>query len=104
MQYRRGLEALLALVVVKTGISARFAARLADFSVVRETVQLMRERVAHGEADHLVAERVWQELARGLMRASRRACLRCCASAARSRLLPETELNRGHVNFGQTPK
>jgi tRNA nucleotidyltransferase (CCA-adding enzyme) len=28
---------------------------------------LMRSMVAHGEADHLVAERVWQELARGLM-------------------------------------
>jgi len=27
----------------------------------------MREMVAHGEVDHLVAERVWQELARGLM-------------------------------------
>jgi tRNA nucleotidyltransferase (CCA-adding enzyme) len=26
--------------------------------------------VAHGEADHLVAERVWQELARGLMEAT----------------------------------
>ena len=64
---------------------ARFAARFADFSVVPETVQLMRERAAHGEADHLVAEREWQQLARGLMRASRRACLRCCASAARCR-------------------
>ena len=42
---------------------ARFAARFADFSVAPETMQLMREMVAHGEADHLVAERVWQELA-----------------------------------------
>ncbi|WP_404301516.1 multifunctional CCA addition/repair protein [Alicycliphilus denitrificans] len=46
---------------------ARFAARFADFSVAPETMALMREMVAHGEADHLVAERVWQELARGLM-------------------------------------
>jgi tRNA nucleotidyltransferase (CCA-adding enzyme) len=30
-------------------------------------MQLMREMVAHGEVDALVAERVWQELARGLM-------------------------------------
>ncbi|WP_144734656.1 multifunctional CCA addition/repair protein [Extensimonas perlucida] len=46
---------------------ARFAARFTDFSVAPETMQLMREMVAHGEADHLVPERVWQELARGLM-------------------------------------
>ena len=46
---------------------ARFAARFTDFTVAPETLQLMREMVAHGEADHLVAERVWQELARGLM-------------------------------------
>ena len=46
---------------------ARFAARFADFSVAPETRQLMREMVAQGEADHLVAERVWQELSRGLM-------------------------------------
>jgi len=46
---------------------ARFAARFADFSVAPETMQLMREMVEHGEVDALVAERVWQELARGLM-------------------------------------
>ncbi|BEP95077.1 multifunctional CCA addition/repair protein [Acidovorax sp. A79] len=46
---------------------ARFAARFTDFTVAPETMQLMREMVQHGEADHLVAERVWQELARGLM-------------------------------------
>jgi tRNA nucleotidyltransferase (CCA-adding enzyme) len=46
---------------------ARFAARLADFSVAPETQRLMQDMVAHGEADHLVPERVWQELARGLM-------------------------------------
>jgi len=46
---------------------ARFAARFTDFSVAPETLQLMREMVRSGEADHLVPERVWQELARGLM-------------------------------------
>ncbi|UCU99796.1 multifunctional CCA addition/repair protein [Acidovorax radicis] len=46
---------------------ARFAARFTDFTVAPETMQLMREMVQHGEADHLVAERVWQELARGLI-------------------------------------
>ena len=48
---------------------ARFAARFADFSVADDTLQLMRQMVEHGEVDHLVPERVWQELARGLMTA-----------------------------------
>ncbi|MEY3944577.1 MAG: Multifunctional protein, partial [Pseudomonadota bacterium] len=46
---------------------ARFAARFADFSVADETLQLMRHMVQDGEVDHLVPERVWQELSRGLM-------------------------------------
>ena len=45
---------------------ARFAARF-DFAIAPTTLQLMREMVVHGEASALVAERVWQELARGLM-------------------------------------
>jgi tRNA nucleotidyltransferase (CCA-adding enzyme) len=48
---------------------ARFAARFHDFSVAPETLQLMREMVQAGEADHLVPERVWQEISRGLMAA-----------------------------------
>ncbi len=46
---------------------ARFAARFHDFSIAPETLALMRDMVADGEADHLVPERVWQELSRGLM-------------------------------------
>jgi len=46
---------------------ARFAARFADFSVAPETLDLMRHMVDSGELEGLVAERVWQELARGLM-------------------------------------
>lgn len=46
---------------------ARFAARFADFVVAPETNVLMRRMVDDGEVDALVAERVWQELARGLM-------------------------------------
>ena len=46
---------------------ARFAARFADFSVAPETMALMRNMVEDGEVDALVPERVWQELARGLM-------------------------------------
>ena len=45
---------------------ARFAARF-GFEIAPETLQQMRAMVAHGEAAALVAERVWQELARGLM-------------------------------------
>ena len=71
---------------------ARFAARFADFSVAPETTQLMREMVDAGEADHLVPERVWQELARGLMEAQPPrmfAVLRSCGALAV--LLPEVE-------------
>ncbi|MDB5865504.1 MAG: cca, partial [Betaproteobacteria bacterium] len=51
---------------------ARFAARF-GFDIAPETAELMREMVTSGEVDALVPERVWQELARGLMeeRASR---------------------------------
>lgn len=45
---------------------ARFAARF-GFTIAPETLQLMRDMVGNGEVDALVAERVWQELARGLM-------------------------------------
>ncbi|WP_338925952.1 multifunctional CCA addition/repair protein [Mycetohabitans endofungorum] len=48
---------------------ARFAARFTDFTVARQTLALMRQMVEAGEADALVPERVWQELARGLMEA-----------------------------------
>ncbi|MBL0917236.1 MAG: multifunctional CCA tRNA nucleotidyl transferase/2'3'-cyclic phosphodiesterase/2'nucleotidase/phosphatase [Hydrogenophaga sp.] len=48
---------------------ARFAARWGDFSVAPDTQALMRAMVERGETDHLVAERVWQEIARGLMEA-----------------------------------
>lgn len=46
---------------------ARFAARYADFTVAQETMTVMQIMVTNGEVDHLVAERVWQELSRGLM-------------------------------------
>ncbi|MCA3033632.1 MAG: multifunctional CCA addition/repair protein, partial [Rhodocyclaceae bacterium] len=52
--------------------TARFAARFAQmgFTVAGETMALMREMVDAGEVDSLVAERVWQELARGLAEAT----------------------------------
>jgi tRNA nucleotidyltransferase (CCA-adding enzyme) len=46
---------------------ARFAARYPGFSVAKPTMDLMRRMVAAGEVSALVAERVWQELAKGLM-------------------------------------
>ena len=46
---------------------ARFAARLPDFSIAPETLALMQHMVAKGEVNALVPERVWQEVARGLM-------------------------------------
>lgn len=49
---------------------ARLAARFSDFTLAPETLALMQQMVANGEVDALVAERVWQELARGLMEAT----------------------------------
>ena len=46
--------------------AARFVARF-GFSIAPETMALMRGMVGNGEVDALVPERVWQELARGLM-------------------------------------
>lgn len=72
---------------------ARFAARFTDFTVVDDTMTLMREMVASGEVDALVPERVWQELSRGLMesRPSRMVdLLSTCGALAR--LLPEVDL------------
>lgn len=46
---------------------ARFAARFTDFSIAPQTQALAQAMVQAGEIDALVAERVWQELARGLM-------------------------------------
>lgn len=46
--------------------AARFVARF-GFTIAPETMTLMRSMVDNGEVDALVAERVWQELARGLM-------------------------------------
>jgi tRNA nucleotidyltransferase (CCA-adding enzyme) len=71
---------------------ARFAARFADFSVAPETLALMRRMVDEGEVDALVPERVWQELARGLMeeKPSRMFhVLRDCGALAK--LLPELD-------------
>lgn len=48
--------------------TARFAARFQPlgFSVCTETMALMHDMVAEGEVEHLVPERVWQEIQRAL--------------------------------------
>jgi tRNA nucleotidyltransferase (CCA-adding enzyme) len=71
---------------------ARFAARFSDFSVAPETMSLMRQMVQNGEVDALVSERVWQEIAKGLMESKPSRMfevLRECG--ALQRLLPELD-------------
>ena len=71
---------------------ARFAARFDGFRVAEPTQALMQRMVGDGEVDALVPERVWQELARGLMEATPSRMfevLRGCGALAR--LLPEVE-------------
>ena len=45
---------------------ARFLARFLDFSVAEETMDLCRELQASGELKHLVPERVYAELTKGM--------------------------------------
>ena len=71
---------------------ARFAARFGDFSIAPETMLLMQRMVEAGEIDHLVPERVWQEIARGLMEANpERMFTVLRESGALARLLPEID-------------
>lgn len=48
---------------------ARFAARFPEFSVADETLVALKAIVRSGELNALSAERIWQELARGLVAA-----------------------------------
>jgi tRNA nucleotidyltransferase (CCA-adding enzyme) len=72
---------------------ARFAARFKqsfDFGVASETRTLMQTMVAQGEADALVPERVWQELARGLSESTPSELFRVLEQChALSHILPE---------------
>lgn len=68
---------------------ARFAARFA-FRVADETMQLMKQMVASGEADYLVPERVWQEFSKGLAEKHPERMLQVLEECGmRQRLLPE---------------
>jgi len=71
--------------------AARFAARF-SFRIAPETLMLMHDMVHNGEVDALVPERVWQELARGLMEnnpSSMFYILRECGALAR--IMPEVD-------------
>jgi tRNA nucleotidyltransferase (CCA-adding enzyme) len=68
---------------------ARFAARY-GFAVAPETMTLMRQMATGGEVDALVPERVWQEIARGLMERTPRRMFEVLAECgALERVLPE---------------
>ena len=68
---------------------ARFAARF-RFRIADETLALVHRMVDGGEVDHLVAERVWQEFARGLEEAHPGDMLRVLERCgALARMLPE---------------
>ena len=83
---------------------ARFAARF-GFSIAPETMVLMRAMAANGEVDALVPERVWQELARGLMEAAPLGMFRVLDDCgALAKVLPELApasmpYDPGAVNF-----
>ncbi len=71
---------------------ARLAARYPDFSVAPATMTLMQDMVAAGEVDALVSERVWQELAKGLMAAQPSRMLQVLRECRALRiLLPEVD-------------
>ena len=70
---------------------ARFAARFA-FEIAPETLALMRSMVDSGEVDHLVPERAWQELSRGLSEQRPSLMLEALrAGGALARVLPEVD-------------
>ncbi|RBL85367.1 CCA tRNA nucleotidyltransferase [Streptomyces cavourensis] len=81
---------------------ARFTARFADFHVAPETLDLCRRMVEAGEADALVAERVWKELSRGLMADAPSRMLDILRqSGALARVMPElqgSEITGGDVD------
>src|SRR5690606_38703502 len=69
---------------------ARFAARFTEFSIAPETFSLMHRMVQAGEVDALVPERVWQEMARGLMEAQPSRMLAVLSECgALARIMPE---------------
>lgn len=71
---------------------ARFATRLEDFEIAPATLTLCRKLVASGEVDHLVPERVWQEMSRALMHARPSRFFQVLReTGALARILPELD-------------
>ena len=73
---------------------ARFMARLVHlgFSVASDTMMLMESMVRDGEADNLVAERVWQEMQAALGAKNPRAFFTTLMDcSAQARILPELD-------------
>lgn len=71
---------------------ARFAARFVDFGIAPETLAMLQRMTRDGEIDALVPERVWQELARGLMEARPSRMVEVLReTGALTRLLPELD-------------
>jgi len=80
---------------------ARFAARFEDFEIAPETMVLMQRMTAAGEVDSLVAERVWQELSRGLQEARPSRMIEVLReTGALGVLLPELEPPAGSNDSG----
>lgn len=78
---------------------ARFAARFPQFSIAPETLALMQQMVRAGETQHLVAERVWQEVSRGLMAEQpERMFAELNASGASNDLFPVIPQAAGRLN------
>lgn len=76
---------------------ARFQARLASlkFEIADETMALMQHIVADGEVDHLVPERVWQEIHKALLTKQPELFFSVLSECgALEKILPETDTNR----------
>ena len=82
---------------------ARFSARF-GFVIAPETMALLRRMVDEGEADALVPERVWQELANGLMEPLPQRLFETLAACGLApKLFPELDLAFDTDARGGTP-
>lgn len=78
---------------------ARFAARFTDFSIADETLALAKQLVNEGEVDALVPERVWQEMAKGLIAAQPGRMFQILQSTgALARVMPGLQFNESLVD------
>jgi len=71
---------------------ARFATRFPEFIIAPDTLSLCRQLVSSGEVDHLVPERLWQEMSRALMHEQPSRFFRVLReTGALARILPELD-------------